>query len=91
MIYGYIRVSTDKQTCENQKLEIKKYCKIHRMRNIKFIAETISGTKKVEKRRRIGYDENGRFIGEMIENSIRHVLCQCCDVEHGFEYQAVQK
>ena len=47
--------------------------------------------KKVEKRRRIGYDENGRFIGEMIENSIRHVLCQCCDVDHGFEYQAVQK
>ena len=57
MIYGYIRVSTDKQTCENQKLEIKKYCKIHRMRNIKFIAETISGTKKVEKRR----------LGELLE------------------------
>lgn len=29
--------------------------------------------KKVEKRKRIGYDENGRFIGEMIENSIGHV------------------
>ena len=57
MIYGYIRVSTDKQTCENQKLEIKKYCKIHRMRNIKFIAETTSGTKKVEKRR----------LGELLE------------------------
>ena len=27
MNYGYIRVSTDKQTVENQKIEIKKYCK----------------------------------------------------------------
>ena len=27
MIYGYIRVSTDKQTVENQRYEIEKYCK----------------------------------------------------------------
>ena len=26
MIYGYIRVSTDKQTVENQKYEITKFC-----------------------------------------------------------------
>lgn len=57
MVYGYIRVSTDKQTCENQKLEIKKFCKFRRLRNVKFIAETISGTKKVEK----------RLLGELIE------------------------
>lgn len=30
--------------------------------------------KKVEKRKRIGYDENGRFIGDRIDNdSIGHV------------------
>ena len=51
MVYGYIRVSTDKQTVENQKIEIKKYCKYHKLRNIKFISETISGTKKIEKRK----------------------------------------
>ena len=27
MIYGYIRVSTDKQTVENQRFEIRKYAK----------------------------------------------------------------
>ena len=27
MIYGYIRVSTDKQTVENQRFEIENYCK----------------------------------------------------------------
>ena len=26
MIYGYIRVSTDKQTLENQEFEIQKFC-----------------------------------------------------------------
>lgn len=26
MIYGYIRVSSDKQTVENQRFEIKKFC-----------------------------------------------------------------
>lgn len=33
MVYGYIRVSTGKQTLENQKLEIRQYCKFHRLRN----------------------------------------------------------
>ena len=26
MTYGYIRVSTDKQTVENQRFEIKRFC-----------------------------------------------------------------
>ena len=51
MIYGYIRVSTGKQTLENQKLEIKRYCKLHRLRKIVFIQETISGMKRPEKRK----------------------------------------
>ena len=51
MIYGYIRVSTSSQTVENQKLQIKKYCKEKRLRNIIWISETISGTKNPEKRK----------------------------------------
>ncbi|MBR0495763.1 MAG: recombinase family protein [Treponema sp.] len=51
MVYGYIRVSTEKQTLENQKIEIRRYCKERRLRNIKWIAETVSGTKKPEKRK----------------------------------------
>lgn len=27
MVYGYIRVSTDKQTVENQRFEIERFCK----------------------------------------------------------------
>lgn len=51
MIYGYVRVSTEKQTVKNQKLEIQKYAKIHKMHNILWIAETISGTKTPEQRK----------------------------------------
>ena len=51
MIYAYIRVSTDTQTVENQKMAIKEYAKYHRMHNIKWTAETISGMKMPEKRK----------------------------------------
>ena len=51
MIYGYIRVSTDTQTTENQKLVIKEYCKQHRLHHVNWVAETISGTKSPEKRK----------------------------------------
>ena len=51
MVYGYIRVSTGKQTLENQRLERRRYCKFHRLRNIVFVQETVSGTKRPEKRK----------------------------------------
>lgn len=51
MIYGYIRVSTDRQTVENQRFEIKRFCKENNLQVDKWIAETISGAKSVDKRR----------------------------------------
>ena len=51
MIYGYIRVSTDKQTVENQRFEINQFCKNQEMVVDKWIEETISGAKSVEERR----------------------------------------
>ncbi len=51
MIYGYIRVSTEKQTVKNQKMAIRTYCRQRRLHNIVWIDETISGTKKPEKRK----------------------------------------
>ena len=51
MNYAYIRVSTDTQTVKNQKLAIKQYAKYHRIHNLKFISETVSGTKSPEKRK----------------------------------------
>ena len=57
MIYGYIRVSTSSQTVENQKIQIKKYCKEKRLHNIVWYSETISGTIAPEKRK----------LGELLE------------------------
>ena len=48
MIYGYIRVSTDKQTVENQRYEINQFCDRQEMVIEKWIEETISGAKNVE-------------------------------------------
>lgn len=51
MNYGYIRVSTDKQTTENQKFEIEKYCLEKTIQIDEWIEETISATKKLEERK----------------------------------------
>lgn len=51
MIYGYIRVSTDKQTVENQRFEIEKFAKGSNIYIDKWIEETISGNMAVEKRK----------------------------------------
>ena len=50
MIYGYIRVSSDKQTVENQRFEINKFCTSQHMIIDDWIEETISGTKNYTKR-----------------------------------------
>lgn len=57
MIYGYIRVSTSSQTVENQKIQIRKYCKEKRLYKVQWYSETISGTIAPEKRK----------LGELLE------------------------
>jgi DNA invertase Pin-like site-specific DNA recombinase len=64
MIYGYIRVSTDKQTVENQQYEICKFCEKNQVRVDKWIDETISGTKKV------GDRKLGKLIRKMKKEDI---------------------
>ena len=51
MIYGYIRVSTDRQTVENQRFEIKRFCSDNGLQVDNWISETTSGAKEVNKRR----------------------------------------
>lgn len=51
MIYGYIRVSTDKQTVENQRFEINHFCGKQEIVVNKWIEETISGAKNVDDRK----------------------------------------
>ena len=51
MNYGYIRVSTEKQTLENQKYEITKFAQQNNLIIDGWIEETISGTKNYSKRK----------------------------------------
>ena len=51
MIYGYIRVSFDKQTVKNQRFEIECFCKENDLCIDGWIEETISGTKEYKNRR----------------------------------------
>lgn len=51
MVYGYIRVSSDKQTVENQRFEIIKFCQKEKLTINGWIEETISGTKDYDKRK----------------------------------------
>ena len=50
MIYGYVRVSTDKQSTENQRFEIENYSKAKGFRIERWVDETISGTTSVSDR-----------------------------------------
>ena len=50
MVYGYIRVSSDKQTVENQRFEISNFCEKQNLTINDWIEETISGTKNYSKR-----------------------------------------
>lgn len=50
MTYGYIRVSTDKQTVENQRYEIEQFCRKNGLHIDSWIEETISGTLTPDKR-----------------------------------------
>ena len=64
MIYGYIRVSTDKQNIENQRFEISEFCRKSQIMVGEWINETISGAKEVDKRKL------GRLLGKLRKGDI---------------------
>jgi DNA invertase Pin-like site-specific DNA recombinase len=51
MNYGYIRVSTDKQTTDNQRFEIQNFARKKSIPIEEWIEETISATKKLDDRK----------------------------------------
>lgn len=59
MVYSYIRVSSDRQTIENQRFEICKYLSLRNIKVDKWIEETVSGTKKIDERKL------GRLLSKM--------------------------
>ncbi len=50
MIYAYIRISTEKQSIENQRYEIIQFASLKNLKIDKWFEETISSTKKIEER-----------------------------------------
>lgn len=64
MNYGYIRVSSDKQTVENQHYEIEKFCYRNGMVINLWMEETVSGITKVENR------ELGKLLKKMKKGDI---------------------
>lgn len=67
MIYGYIRVSSDKQTVENQRFGINNFCKKEDVVIDGWIEETFSGTKAYNKR------ELGRLLKQVNKDDL--VIC----------------
>lgn len=67
MIYGYIRVSSDKQTVENQRFEINNFCVRQNIKVGGWIEETISGTKAYDKR------ELGRLLNKVKKDDL--IIC----------------
>ena len=67
MIYGYIRVSSDKQTVENQRFEITNFCQKQSLVIDDWIEETISGTKTYSKR------QLGRLLKKVGQDDI--IIC----------------
>lgn len=51
MNYGYIRVSSDRQTVENQRFEIVQFCDRQQLPMDGWIEETVSGTRSYNQRR----------------------------------------
>ena len=77
MIYGYIRVSSDKQTVENQRFEINNFCERENLKIDGWIEETISGTKSYSKRelgkllKQIQKDDLDNYrLGEDIQSKV---------------------
>ena len=70
MIYGYIRVSSDKQTVENQRFEINNFCNRQDMKIDGWIEETISGTKSYSK----------RALGDLLKKVKKDDLIICAEL-----------
>jgi DNA invertase Pin-like site-specific DNA recombinase len=62
MIYAYIRVSTDKQTTENQRFELLKFADEKKLAIDTWVEETISSTKKLDERKL------GTLLGQMAKD-----------------------
>ena len=70
MIYGYIRVSSDKQSVENQRFEIEQFCRRENLHVDGWIEETISGTMNYHKRE----------LGKLLQHVQKEDLIICAEL-----------
>ena len=70
MTYGYIRVSSDRQTVENQRFEISNFCARQNIKIDGWIEETISGTKDYQK----------RALGKLLKDVQKDDLIICAEL-----------
>ena len=70
MVYGYIRVSSDKQTVENQRFEITNFCAREGLSIDGWIEETISGIKSYSKRQ----------LGQLLKRVQKDDLIICAEL-----------
>lgn len=70
MIYGYIRVSSEKQTLENQRFEIRGFAKLNGLRVRRWVEETTSGT----------IDPRKRELGKLLERIKEGDLIICSEI-----------
>lgn len=70
MNYGYIRVSCDKQTIENQRFEIIKFCEREGLTIDGWIEETVSGTQQYSRRR----------LGKLLNHVKKNDLIVCSEL-----------
>ena len=70
MIYGYIRVSTDRQTLQNQRYEIERFCIKENLSIDGWIQETISGAKA----------PSGRQLGTLLKKVRKGDLIICAEL-----------
>lgn len=97
MIYAYIRVSTDKQTVENQRFEINRFAKQRDFQIDVWVEETVSGTRSakrqkawrtIEKNKERGYIDcvGDLSFGKKIDGSNEYTECmyvEKCHPAHG--------
>jgi len=70
MVYGYIRVSTDKQTVENQRFEIERFCQREGIAIDSWVEETVSGAKTPDK----------RLLGPLLDEAEKDDLIICSEL-----------
>lgn len=71
MIYGYIRVSTEKQTVENQRFEINDFLRKEKLQVDLWIEETVSGRNNIGSKKS---SRNAKYVLDEYENEIREMI-----------------